>query len=217
MSDAPSSATDICNLALDHCGDYSIEDIDDEGDIPELCARWYDQTRRALLRGYIWNFSPRYESLTREGDGDNDYEDRYAYPASCLRLHMIADALPVEDNKIEDYELTSDGSTQYINVDNGGDTLYVKYTIDVENVSLFDPLFLDLFALRLALKMVFKITKKQKDVERIAALLKVEGAKAVSVDGQERPPRRRQASKVINARYRGSSSNQTHRGNFDAS
>jgi hypothetical protein len=66
-----------------------------------------------------------------------------------------------------------------------------------------DDLFVDILALRIALKIAMPITKKKSVVEHVSDMLKLEEPKAISVDGQERPPRRKQESKYLNARRTG--------------
>jgi hypothetical protein len=208
MSEAPSTPVDICNLALAHCGEDPIEDLDDAGDAEELCARWYDHERRKLLRQYMWNFAQRLTTLARTDDGAGDYDDMYLLPTDCLRLSHLGSSYEMED-KYDEFEITVEGEVdgqggnKVVNVNNDGGTLYIKYTRDVTNITMWDPLFTDILALRLALQMAMPLTKKDSVVERIEKRLKVEEPKAVSVDGQERVPRRIQNSKYLKARQTG--------------
>ena len=53
-----SSAVGICNLALDTLKQESVANIESPVSIEEsLCARWYDVTRRELLRSHPWSFA----------------------------------------------------------------------------------------------------------------------------------------------------------------
>lgn len=193
---APSAAVDICNLALDYLGQQPISSIEvPESQTEEIMARWYDHTRQICLREYVWNFATKYQVIPRTGAGSAYFVDAYSKPNDFIRLLGIGERRDLPTYL--DYEIT-EGT---IMVTNGGDNgLSIWYTKDVTNVASFDPLFVNIFALRLALKVSYKFTLKKGMVDLLNGMLKVEEAKATSVDGQERPPRRVQESKYHRAR-----------------
>lgn len=206
MSDAPSSAVDICNLALDFLGEGAlVQDIDDPvSDNELLFARWYDQTRRKLLRSYNWNFACKFTTLARVGDGNGGYEDAYEYPADLLKVLMLsADTITQylrPDQALTEYEITTEAGVRTLNIDNGAGTLYLKYTRDITDISVMDPLFVEVLALELAYAIAFRVTGKKSEVERVSQMLTLALPKAISADGQERPPRRISQSKAADAR-----------------
>lgn len=190
---APTAAVDICNLALDHVGDLPISSVETPGDArSEVLARWYDQTRRTVLREYCWNFAQKYVVLARAGDGEGPHEDKYLMPADCVRINVVGTDI---DCPITDFDI----SGRYIHTSNG-DSLAIRYNRDIEQVSQMDVLFINILALRLAVKIAYKQSKKKSVVEMIEGMLAREEGKAISVDGQERPPRRVQHSKYLAAR-----------------
>lgn len=197
---APSAAVDICNLALDHCGELTITSIENPSTkTEELMARWYDQVRRTCLREYVWNFAQVYTELPRAGDGEGGYDDVYNLPNDFIRLNGVGE---FEDIPVTDYQL----GAGVIYANNDGDALPIRYNKSVTDVQFMDPLFINIFALRLAQKVAFKITKKKTVIEYIEGILKIEERKAVSVDGQERVPVKIEQSKYLRARRRGGSS-----------
>lgn len=202
---APSSPVAICNLALDYIGEAAIESIEaPTHPREETMARHYDQVRQTVLREYVWNFAQKYRELPRAGDGEGGHEDYYDLPVECIRVNSIG-----EDrlNPITDYDYFG----RQIHVDNGGESLPIWYNLDVTEVSKMDALFVNIFALRLAVKVAYKFTKKKSVVDTINALLALEEPKAISVDGQERPPRRIQKSKYLTARRNGGNINNDNR------
>jgi hypothetical protein len=66
-----------------------------------------------------------------------------------------------------------------------------------------DSMFVDLLAVDIAMSVAFKVTQSNSDVARLAEIYKTKMAQAKAIDGQERPPQRRQVSKARNARLSG--------------
>ncbi len=199
---APTSAVEICNLALDLLKEGPITDIttNPSTDTEVLCARWYDQTRRAVLRKHPWNFAITRSNLAANATAPVfGYANAYDLPSDFIRLVTIGDDY-VEDLK-QKYQL-EDNQLLY-----GGDTsttaLPVRYVYDHTAVSQFDSLFVDCLAFELAIKMSRKITGDGEAAKEIKELLKSISPEAYAIDGQERPPQRIQRSKWI-ARRRNS-------------
>lgn len=197
-SAAPTSSVDICNLALDRIGDSPISSIDmPTSQKEETVSRWYDQVRRTLLREYVWNFAQAYGTLSRSGDGNGPYEDKYPLPVDCVRLNTIGTD---KDYPVTDYEIM--GRDLHCSE---GNSVNVWYNRDETDVNMMDAAFINIFVLRLAMKIAVKFSKKKGLREDISRELAEEEGKAVSVDGQERVPRRRQTSKYLTARRYGGS------------
>ena len=152
---AANSPVAICILALDHLNQDQVTDIDTPISSREVvCARWYDNVRRALLRSHVWNFAKARDQLARNAIAPAfGYADAYDLPADFIRLLFIG------DDSINDYRgrFEIDGKQILINDDNGLDIGYIK---SVTDVTKFDALFVDLFALKLAIRMAYKFTVK---------------------------------------------------------
>jgi hypothetical protein len=150
------------------------------------------------LREYVWNFAQEYEVIVRAGDGKAGHADKYNQPNACVRVNSLG-----EDryNPITDFDIF--GREIHCSAGNG---LPLWYNKNVTLVTDMDQLFINVFAIRLGMKIAYKFTKKKSAVESLSAMLSLEEPKAVSVDGQERKPRRVQKSKYLTAR-RGSGFN----------
>ena len=200
----PQAPVDICNLALDLMKELPITSIEaPKNDTERIMARWYDHVRRVCLREYTWNCAQGYEDVPRAGDGKAGYADRYDYPNDCIRINSLGEDL---DDPITDFQVFG----RQIHVDNGGAALPLWFNRNLTHVSQMDDLFVGIFALRLALKTAMKITGKKATVELLEMQLQREEPKAISVDGQERPPVRIERSKYLAARKRGGYGGRSH-------
>lgn len=193
---APVAPIDVCNLALDFLGQTPIASIDTPTtSAEEICARHYDQVRRQLLREWVWNFAKRRVSLSRIGAPGFDFADEYALPNDCLRVLSVGGDVEVAQEKNFDIQGRS------ILLNNGGAaSTTLRYIADVTNPQEMDATFINLLALALALKISYKFTLKKGLTDQLSQQYAADLPKAVTIDGQERPPRRIQRSKYLTAR-----------------
>lgn len=195
---APTSPVDICNMALDAIGEganiASIEMPENSNEI--LLARHYDITRKSLLRNHVWNFARAETTLARVTDGGLDYADSFLMPNDCLRVMKLGTRYwPIRDFNIY-------GRNILINTI--GDTtnaLEIRYVKDVTDVSLFDASFIQVLALQLAVNVSYAVSEKRNQVELVNSRLKQELPEAVSVNAQERKPKKINRSKWLDARH----------------
>lgn len=192
----PTSPVEICNIAADLCGERAISSISPPStETEKLFARHYDEQRQQLLRQGVWNFAATRMLISRNTtDPEFDYADAYDLPVDCLRVLSVGDI---------DFR----GSTQFVVEgrqilmnNSGADSLKLRYIKDVTDVTKWDAGFRRLMVIQLALQVAYQITKKEKIIERLEALLRAEWKGAFSIDGQETPPTRIQNSKYLTAR-----------------
>lgn len=196
---APNSEVDICNLALDFLKQESIVQLDPpSSNAEEICARWYQQIRRGTLRIHPWNFALKRTSMTPASDSEPEFEYTHAYnlPNDFIRIGTLYTA---EGDRIEksEYEV-EDGQILYNGEDNTA--IFLKYIYDHTDVSAFDPLFMNLFALNLAIAIGPRFSGTETRIKTLIEMQKEAENTARSVDGQERPPRRIERSKWRDAR-----------------
>ena len=186
------SSVQICNLALDHLKEDSISSIETPTTSVEvLCKRWYDQTRRAVLRKHPWNFAITRVKLAQLADAPAfEYAKQFQLPSDFIRLISIGTYgtqkhYQLEENKIllnDVANLTADGA------------LPIRYVYDFTTVTLMDALFIDLLAVELAMRISYQVTGSSTKGRELAAMLSEIAPAAYAVDGQERPPIRRETS-----------------------
>lgn len=195
---APDSEVDICNMALTHLKQKHIVQIDPPSTQPEEhCALWYHQTRQARLRSHPWNFAlKRVQLLPSATEPLFGFTHQYLFPTDWIRYVGRYDSGGFRVNP-DDYDIEG----RYILL-NGEDnaSINVRYVSDFQQVSKMDALFKHLFALDLALVLAPLFSSGENRVKVIMEMIKDAEAKATAIDGQERPPRRVQRSKFIEAR-----------------
>lgn len=197
---AATSPVDVCNLALDQLKQGQVTSITAPStDTENVCARWYDTTRRALLRKHTWSFAKSRRSIPRNSVTPTfGWADAYDLPNDFLRFLFFGDdSVSNYINLTKLYEI--EGRQILLDNDNGS-SLDLGYIKDEVAVTKFDALFVDLFAVELALRMAFRFTLKNTVVTRIQEIAKELRTEARAINGQERPPRRFQTSKFSSAR-----------------
>lgn len=143
MSDttAPApSALDICNIALSKLGESPIQSINANATLPQrMCYLHYHPVRREVLCVNRWSFAVKKVTLhSSEQDGDTEHAVPHTLPTDCLRVLAVGSP-----------GWTLRGRCVFCPAQD----VTLRYIADVEDTSLFDPLFVEAFALRLACKM----------------------------------------------------------------
>jgi len=199
MSSTATSKVDICNLAMDHLGGGVIVNIDTPSTEQEIkCARWYDVTRRALLRSHPWTFARKRATINRDTtDPEHGWADAYNLPSDLIRLNFIG------DDSVMDYKTTYALEGKQLLKDNSGAaSIDIGYTYDAVDVTTFDALFVDLLAVEISWRVSFAFSLKpslKKELRMSRDELRIE---AKAVNSQERPPVRIENSKLRQARQR---------------
>jgi hypothetical protein len=205
------SSTDIANLALDLLNAGTVNNIVTGTNPTEaMLRRWYDQARRKVLREHPWNFAIKRATLAASSTAPAfEYSSAFPVPSDFIRLCVVQNG----DGYIYDRtSYTYENNSILINSDSGA--LRIRYVYDIEDVNKFDPLFVDLLVLELALCVAYKMSDNNTNIQRIGELQRMRSAVARAIDGQESPPQRREVSRNVTARRMGSS-RLSHRINFD--
>lgn len=137
---------EICNIALSKLGEAPIPAIDaNASPAARLCYMHYHPVRREVLCANRWTFATVLTTIhsAEEAQGPALHARAHSLPQDCLRV----------------LEVSSPGWTLR------GRCIYcpapavrVLYIADVEDTSLFDPLFVEAFATRLACKLCIPLT-----------------------------------------------------------
>lgn len=201
---APTSAIHIVNLALQRLGQPDALSIDaPTTPIEDVAARWYDQTRRELLRRFIPNFARKYAQLTADADEVPafGFASAFALPNDFIRLLALGDVTVDADLPAGYYDISN--GYIYTSHEDDDDTLNIYYLFDATTVAKYDPLFVKCLYLQLAANMAYKFTLKPTVKQQVEAELAAALAEAAAVSGQEKPPRRLERSRIRNARRMG--------------
>lgn len=201
----PTSPVDISNLALDLLKQAPITSIDTPSSTPEqICARWYDVSRREMLEKHPWNFAIKRRQLTPNATAPEfGYAYAYDLPSDFIRLATIGDDAADEYRRL--YEIENGQLLLDEGDDTDGTTLFVRYVYNHENPAQWSPLFVKCLALQMAVNMAAKFAVATTLAASIQKRVDDEGPWAMSVDGQARPPKRIQRSKWLTQRKQGMS------------
>lgn len=146
------SETSICNLALQKLGAARIVDLDEDSDNARACDASYEAVRDQVLRGNKWRFALKRTTLAPSAtEPDFFYENAFVLPADCLRP-IFPPRLDL-DWKVENHE----GDLAILT--NDGDTLELRYLAKITDTTLYDPLFVDALACKLAWQLCETITQ----------------------------------------------------------
>jgi len=198
---APSDSLAICNLALDLLSQPAISSISEATVQARRCARWYDATRRELLRMHFWNFAKKQVELSRSSTVTplEGYTDAYKLPNDYIRLMNIGDT----QTSLQQMDFNIVNGYLYLN-NSGAAGQIITYIFDEVLVVRYDPLFVRLFAALLAKNMAYSFTQKNTVVQSLAEEVQMLLVQAAGSDGQERPPKKRITSSYLAARRTGS-------------
>lgn len=145
------SIVQIANRALSKLGAARIESMTQTGSANARAMNAaFDLTRDAELRRYQWSFAIKRASVAADGTGTTwgDYS-RYSVPGDFISLIRDDESGLRTDWKIEGgYIVTLDAAP-----------LTFKYIARIEDPNLFDPLFIEAFACKLALEACHEITQ----------------------------------------------------------
>lgn len=206
--DAPNSEVDICNLSLDLLKQKPIVNLDPPtNQVEELCARTYQQKRRATLRTHMWNFAMKRLKILPDSGATPLFGFTHAYnlPSDFIRyagrfddVGKLASPNP-NDHEIENGQILFDGT------DNTA--INIRYVFDQDIISKMDPLFIEAFVLELAITFAPKFSGTEARVKTLVGFRAEVIGEARAIDGQERPPRRVQRSNWLRRRNAGFSLN----------
>ena len=150
------SNTKICNQALARIGSLRINNYEDtdESSAQAIQARLhFEPTRDALLKSFYWPFAGARAELSEDtNEPDFEWENQFILPTDFLYLRSIYDGSPAfnstQSHAIEGKRfLTNDSAAK------------IRYTKKVTDASQFDPLFVQVLVLQLALKFAAGLAK----------------------------------------------------------
>ena len=164
------NVTTICNMALGRLGANRINDFFDNSEtLPEAihCRLHYEQTRNELQRSHYWRFNKDRQTLSLDtATPDFEWDYQHFLPNDFLRMRSVfgENTLPnnttVDSYSLEGKLLLSDD-----------ETVRIRYSKLVTDVTEFDPLFVKVLVLELALKLVLPLSISVELEENVQKLL----------------------------------------------
>ena len=193
------SATDIANLIAIKIGaEARITALDDDRPVARAIRAVWDMQRSAALRDGAWNFATRRAELAAEylpSGTPYPWQSSFPLPADALRLIEVLNLRGREDYQLE-------GRSILCNLPG---PLYIRYLIDVTEPALWDDLFVEVFACRMALNVGPRIGGSNYSIAAGESALMAAISAAKRVDARENPPMPMEESGWISARFGGRS------------
>lgn len=164
------SNTSICNMALSRIGAKRINDFDDDTDTKNEaihCRLHFEQTRDALQRSHFWVFNKKRETLSQDTtDPAFEFGNQFLLPSDFLRYRRKYDA-GAGSTEISVYsfslETNADGNRILLTDE---DSVSLVYSARVTDPAKFDPLFIDVLVLKLALKLLTPLAGSDKVIRK---------------------------------------------------
>lgn len=195
MATQPLNEVGVCNLGLGLLQQAPITSIETPVSNSEIiCAQWYHAVRRLTLAGHIWNFAKKRAKLAKLADAPEfEYDSKYQLPNDYVRLVRFGTLYTDEvDYTVENNEILTNGL--------GSTQLPIVYIYDFKIVSQMSPLFVDLFAHELAIRISPFLKADPNITNNLILMRDRQHKKAAGVDGQEDKPRVSHRSRMLEAR-----------------
>jgi hypothetical protein len=178
------SETLICNISLAKLGSKRINDFSDatEDSVQAIhCRTHYEQTRDALIRSHWWGFASDRKVLSQDATdpvGD-EWDNQFILPTDFLAMKSIYENRFSNEN-YRSYAL--EGQSLLTNES----SMQIRYIKKVTDPTEFDPLFVEVLVLQLALKLVAPLGKTDPKLKvDIKEDLKLLMPAVKALDGQE--------------------------------
>ena len=158
----------IINRALTKLGATRIVALTDNTKEAREMAATYDIVLDSELRANRWSFSIKRANLAADITAPLfGYSHRFALPSDYLRALMVGDYWPGFD--WSDYRTGPDGQDWLIEngfiLNNSSGPLRLRYIARITDTSLFDSLFVEVLASRLAVTLCEPITQSNSKIE----------------------------------------------------
>ncbi len=137
---------EICNIALSKLGERPITELDPNGTYASrLCYLHYHPVRREVLCASRWSFATQLTTLRAAANehADGTHTLAHTLPVNCLRVL-----------EVNSPNWTLRGRRLYCTAE----SVTLTYTADIDDSSVFDPLFTEALATRLACKLCIPLT-----------------------------------------------------------
>lgn len=173
------SQVSICNIALQLVGAKRIIAIDDGSEQANSCDILYDVTRQELLRTHLWRFARARASLPAlSTDPLWGYDKAFLKPTDSLSIF----AIDTGSYSTRGVRWTVEGDSIIANT---AAPLNILYGRDITDESLFDVLFVMVFAHQLAVYLCEPLTQDNKKNEMLERKLGQTYGNALAADAFE--------------------------------
>jgi len=178
------STVDIANRALTKLGQARIISLEDRKKAAETISSMFGAIRDAELREHVWSFSRARATLPAMSDTPEfGYRRQYQLPADHLRLLRLANFHVYPKPTIQGL-YSIEGRRILTDVEA---PLRIEFITRVTDPNLFDALFVEVLACRLAVESCEDLTQSQTKFQQVATMYSRALAGAIRANAVERP------------------------------
>lgn len=154
------SPVSIANLALQKLGESSIVSLTENSGPARAMNACYEPMRDRELRANLWKFAKRRATLAPHTTVP-DFTFGYAFPVPSDFLRLLKPARVGLDWHLEYH----DGVLAILT--NDGNRLEIRYIARITDTTLFDPLFVEMLACKMAAQTVEALTQSNSKKQAI--------------------------------------------------
>lgn len=184
------SQVEIVNRALIKLGAATISSMDQDNKSARAMTALWDTVRQAELAKRFWNFAITRANLAKLVDVPlNGFGSSYQLPVDFLKVVEIGDYYfpPSMTDYINSNDSVYAIEGTVINTDLG-DPLSLRYIKDVKDTGLFNSLFVEVLASKLAYEACYEITQSSQGRNDIGVDYKMAVKEAAMANAISRPP-----------------------------
>lgn len=144
---------EICNVALSRVGAGSIQSLTEATREARACRTHYELARDAALRDHDWPFARKRADLAVLTETVDDWDYVYQYPADCVAARLILNVASVDPKDRIPFEVGVNAAKSSRVILTDEEDAILVYTALVSNTVVYDALFVDALAWRLAAEL----------------------------------------------------------------
>jgi len=167
------SVVQIVNNALVKIGANAILTLTEDSEAARAANLIYEQVRDACIRDHVWNFAVNRVELAQNSVAPAfGFAYQYNVPSDCLRVLQMENMdmfYKIESGKL----LTDEGTAK------------ILYLARVEDVNLFDAMFVEALSARLAAELSVTLSESNTLYSNMMEMYQRKVADARSMDAQE--------------------------------
>jgi hypothetical protein len=176
---------DAANGALAHLKESAIASLSEDRPAARHITRFFGGVRDALLREHDWNFARRRVVPALDPTAPpGSFLKLYPLPGDCLRV-LSVDDLDEDSWSVETRADPSDSAQLVPCLSTEADAPVVRYTACIGQVRQWDPLFLEVFELRLAAKIATLLGSDDATAEALEARAERRLGRTRRIDARE--------------------------------
>lgn len=176
----------IWNMALGFIGTRTVTSEAEKCQEAVQCNLFWDNARRSVLRAYPFQFAQRKQSLAEKilpKEYGSMWRHAYGLPYNCLAVQAVADTNNFYEKKYFETAVTSEGERVLLC---DVSPCFLHFTEDVDNTDLFDELFINALAYKLAALVCVPLLKNNaQKVQELNQLYEMSIQKAVQSNARE--------------------------------